>query len=273
MSDRNNDGVFEEQIVIKEKGANKDGGFEEKTTITNQSRIKGKRLLGDLNLIAVSIIVSSLILSGTLVYLFGSGTISPADNQQAKQNAAPSVLAKPGTAPDIGDSPVLGNKNAKVTIVEFSDYECPYCGKFYTETWPSIKSQYVDAGKVLFVYKDFPLSSLHSDAQKAAESARCVREQLGDKGYWAMHDKLFSGQSSFSVDNFKKWARSVGANGSKFDSCLDSNKYETAVKNEAAVGAKLGVRGTPTFFINDEMVVGAVPFTELSSKIDAKLAK
>jgi len=93
---------------------------------------------------------------------------------------------------DIGDSPVLGDSNAPVTIVEFSDYECPFCGKFFSETSPILRSTYIDTGKVKLVYKDFPITRAHPYAQKAAEAARCVRDQLKDDGYWKMHDKMFS---------------------------------------------------------------------------------
>lgn len=95
---------------------------------------------------------------------------------------------------DVGDAPFLGDANAPVVMIEFSDYECPFCGRFFSQTLPQVKSEYVDTGKVKFVYKDFPLTSIHFNAQAAAEAARCVRDQLGDDGYWNMHDAVFESQ-------------------------------------------------------------------------------
>src|SRR3989344_7101547 len=142
---------------------------------------------------------------------------------------------------EIGDSPVLGSKSAKVTIVEFSDYECPFCGRHFEQTYPQLKKDYIDTGKVQLVFKDFPLS-FHPQAQKAAEAARCAGEQ---GKYWEMHDKLFSNQQSLSVENEKKWAKELGLNTAKFDSCLDSGKYASAVQADSNYGQSIGVSGTP----------------------------
>jgi len=155
-------------------------------------------------------------------------------------------------------------------MVEYSDYECPFCSRFFSETLAQIKTNYVDTGQVKFVYKDFPLA-FHPEAQKSAEAARCVREQLGDAGYWEMHDMLFENQQSLSVANYKQWARQLGANGTQFDSCLDSDKYAALVKADFDEGTALGVSGTPTFFINDVQVVGAVPYAQISSVIEKEL--
>lgn len=171
---------------------------------------------------------------------------------------------------ELGDSPVKGKANAPVTIVEFSDYQCPYCGRFFNETLPSIQKNYIDTGKVKFVYKDFPLG-FHENAQKAAEAARCVREQKGDIGYFKMHDKLYGNQENLSVENFKKWARSLGANGEKFDSCLDSGKFASAVKADLDYGQSIGVSGTPAFFINGQMLSGAQPYSVFEQVIKAAL--
>src|SRR3989344_2356912 len=148
-----------------------------------------------------------------------------------------------------GDGSVLGKADAPVVMIEFSDYECPFCGRHFTDTYPQLKKDYIDTGKVKLVFRDFPLS-FHAKAQKAAEAARCVGEQKGDIGYFKMHDKLFSNQASLSVENYKKWAKELGVNAVKFDDCLDSGKFAQAVEDSLAYGQSVGVSGTPGFFIN-----------------------
>ena len=172
---------------------------------------------------------------------------------------------------EAGDSPVMGEADAPLTIIEFSDYQCPFCGKFYDQTLPQIEEKYIKTGKVKLVYKDFPLISIHSEAQKAAEAARCVREQKGDEGYFKMHNKLFENQQSLSVENYKKWARTLGVVGSKFDKCLDDGTFADDVEDELAYGESLGVTGTPAFFIDGKLISGAQPFDVFEQAIDAVL--
>lgn len=167
-------------------------------------------------------------------------------------------------------SPSKGNSNATVTIVEFTDYQCPFCAKFYSETYPQILKEYIDTGKARIVLKDFPLN-FHENAQKAAESARCVRDQKGDEGYFKMHDKLFQNQGSLSLENIKKWAKELGVDSAKFDTCLDSGKFEKAVKDDLSYGQEIGVSGTPAFFINGKLIEGAQPFSVFKQMIDEEL--
>lgn len=172
---------------------------------------------------------------------------------------------------NVGDSPVLGSASAPVTIVEFSDYECPFCARHFSQTYPQLLKDYIESGKVKLVFKDFPLS-FHENAAKAAEAARCVREQLGDEGYYAMHDKLFSNSESLSIENEKKWAREIGADGAQFDACLDSGKYYDEVQADQNYGISLGVQGTPAFFVNGKRITGAQPYSVFKQAIDAELA-
>lgn len=173
---------------------------------------------------------------------------------------------------DLGDAPVKGNKNAPVTILEFSDYQCPFCGRYFKETLPLIIKNYVDTGKVKLAFMDFPLD-FHENAQKAAEAARCFREQKSDLGYWSYHDKLFGNQESLSEENYKKWAKELGADENKFVSCLDSGKYEKAVKDDMDYGQSIGVSGTPAFFVNGKFVSGAQPYSVFESIIREELNK
>lgn len=173
---------------------------------------------------------------------------------------------------DVSESPLKGDINAQVTIVEFSDYQCPFCERFYKETLPLIEQNYIKTGKARLFYKDFPLSSIHPEAQKAAEAARCVREQKGDEGYFKMHNKLFDNQQSLSLANYRKWAIELGVSAGKFDECLSQGKFAPAVLDDFNYGNQLGVSGTPAFFINGKLVSGAQPYSVFQQMIDAELA-
>jgi protein-disulfide isomerase len=167
----------------------------------------------------------------------------------------------------IDDDSIKGDPNAPVTIVEFSDYECPFCERFYSGAYQQIKTEYIDTGKVKFVYRDFPLS-FHQNAGKAAEAAECAGEQ---GMYFEMHDKLFEDGVSGGVSDFKNYAGEIGLNQGDFDTCLDSGSMAKEVQNDFLAGQKAGVKGTPAFFINGEMVSGAQPFSVFKEKIDAFL--
>ncbi len=167
------------------------------------------------------------------------------------------------------DDDVKGSANAPVTIVEFSDYECPYCRRFATETLPQIILKYVDTGKAKLIFRDFPLS-FHQNAQKAAEAAECA----GDQGkYYEMHDKLFGNGVAGGVGAFKQYAIELGLDTSEFSQCLDSGKAAAEISRDFNDGQNLGVTGTPAFFINDKVVVGAQPFSVFEQIIEQELNK
>ncbi len=156
----------------------------------------------------------------------------------------------------------LGDPNAPVKIVEFSDFECPYCAQFATQDWPQIRQVFVDSGRVYWVFKDFPLDQLHPNARLAAQAAHCAGEQ---DAYWEMHDALFQQQSSWSVsanpgDNFKALAEQLSLNQDDFDDCLDSGRHASTVEANATEGQAAGMTGTPTFFFNGYPASGAIPF-------------
>jgi protein-disulfide isomerase len=157
---------------------------------------------------------------------------------------------------------VLGDPEAPVTIVEFSDYQCPYCSVYFANTWPQIKSEFVDTGRVRYVFKDYPLTGLHPRAPQAHAAARCA----GDQGaYWDMHDRLFENQSRWGSGSnpsavFEEFAADLGLDASSLAACLERGKWDDAVEGDIAEGASLGVRGTPTFFVNGYPLVGAQPF-------------
>lgn len=171
----------------------------------------------------------------------------------------------------VDGDPVLGDSDAPVTIVEFSDYQCPYCQRFFLETYPSLKSEYIDTGLVKVVFKDFPLS-IHADAQLASEAALCARDQGDDETYFEYHDAIFLGDtSSLDRDVLSAYAGALGLNLDTFNSCLDSGKYTTEVEEDLEYGISLGVTGTPAFFINGLMVEGAQPFSVFEKVIESEL--
>ena len=145
-----------------------------------------------------------------------------------------------------GRGPSLGAASAPITIVEFSDYECPYCGRFFRETLPLLVTEYVNRGQVRLVYRDFPLSSMHPRAVKAAEAALCAGDQ---QRYWEYHDALFQDQTSLEEADLVQRARTLKLDTSAFKRCLKSGQYSDAVQASRAEGERAGIEGTPLFFI------------------------
>lgn len=208
--------------------------------------------------------------------------------KQFKTMSNAAVAAAPAAAPtavpppqyekvDNGHLPARGSDNAKVTIVEFSDFQCPFCEKYFTDTDGQIQDQYVKTGKVKFVYRHFPLSSIHPNAQKAAEAAECANEQ---DQFWNFHDTLFKNQETWAdmsasdaEDAWVGYAGQLGMDTDQFKSCIDTDKYKSAVDKDTAAGDKAQVDGTPAFFINGYRLTGAQPFSEFQTVIDAQLKK
>jgi protein-disulfide isomerase len=162
--------------------------------------------------------------------------------------------------------PVRGPDNAPVTIIEFSEYQCPFCGRV-TPTLHQLQQKYGD--KIRIVFKDFPLPN-HLQAPKAAEAAHCA----GDQGkYWELHDRLFANQQQIQVADLKKHAAAVGLDQAKFDQCLDSGTYTTIVQEDVDLGGQMGVQSTPTLYINGRVVTGAQPIGVFEAIIDEELAR
>jgi protein-disulfide isomerase len=178
------------------------------------------------------------------------------------------------------DDPVKGNQNVPITIIEFSDFQCPFCARFQIQTLPLILEQYVETGKVKFVYRDFPIQNSHPNAMPAAAASECAHEQ--DK-YWEYHDALFENQAVWNkveitsaITIFKEFATKMNLDQKQFDSCLDSGKYIEEINNDLKDGRDYGVTGTPGFFIgNDEIgfvkLNGAQPFEAFKNVIDSQL--
>jgi len=214
----------------------------------------------------------------TKVSLLQGGTANP--NQQAAviPTQAPLGQQAPGQ-PDpnkkydvqVGSFPVLGNKDAKVTIVEFSDFQCPFCEKYFTDSEAQIIKEYVDTGKVKFAFRNYAF--LGNESTWAGEAAACANDQ---GKFWDYHNYLYThqggeNQGAFSKENLKKFAVEVGLNSSQFDSCLDTDKYAKLVADDLAAGQKVDVSGTPTTFVNGKIIVGAVPYADIKKVIDQEL--
>lgn len=172
------------------------------------------------------------------------------------------------------DDAVLGDEDAPVTIVEFSDYQCPYCGKFFRETLPAIKEKYIDTGKVKLVYRDLPLS-FHQDAYPMAHLAECVRDQKGDDAYFKIHDKIFElmGQSGIDSEAMLAYAAELGVDTDELTECTESDKFKQEIEGDIADANKVGINGTPGFIVNNNVISGAQPFAAFESIIEAELAK
>ena len=160
---------------------------------------------------------------------------------------------------------IRGNKNAPVTIIEFSDFQCPYCSRFH-ETMKQVVENYPN--DVRWVYKHFPLDSIHPYAKKAAEASECAADQ---GKFWEYTDELFENQRNINLEYLSMAAESIGLNTSQFDECLDSEKYKSKVNNDYQQGIQAGVRGTPGSFINGQSVPGALPYEQIKSMIDSQL--
>ncbi|MFI5394454.1 MAG: thioredoxin domain-containing protein [Candidatus Binatia bacterium] len=171
------------------------------------------------------------------------------------------------------DQPMRGNPDAKVTIVEYSDFQCPFCSRAYNTIESEVLKAYGD--KVRLVYKNFPLSSIHPWAESGALAAACARKQ-SPAGFWKMYDFLFQNQQEISLDNLKEKAQGVikeaGLDVTAFDACFDNKAALDAVKSDETEAEALGVNSTPTFFINGQKLEGAVPFENFKAVLDQALS-
>ena len=233
------------------------------------------------NLMPIAIIMGILLIANLGMSIKISGQLSAIaekgiDTGEAdKPAAAPQPQQPQGQQPqqlpvadvDADDDPMKGKANAPIEIIEFSDFQCPFCSRFYTQTLPQIQKEYIDTGKAKLVYRDFPLS-FHPEAQKASEASECAEDQ---GKFWEMHDKLYENQGSLSSDSYKAWAAEMGMDSSEFDDCLDSGKYAQEVQDDMNDGRAAGVSGTPSFFINGKKLVGAHPFETFKQVLDAEL--
>lgn len=250
-----------------------------------------------------SILVAAILIAGALVYLgtqlnkadssnpvdvdvdlgaeIQKGIESFVEEQQKKaagaQAAADQSAIVEGDFTD--DDPFMGEEDAPVVLIEWLDFQCPFCRKFYNDTLPQLKEKYVDSGKLKIVFRDFPLS-FHKLALPSAIAAECAREQGDDDTYFAYHDLIFDTQNklgqgtvSLPMDDFKQFAADLGLDTNRFNECFDSEKYKDEVMKDFADGQKAGVRGTPGFLLNGRSISGAQPFAVFEAAIEEELNK
>ena len=173
----------------------------------------------------------------------------------------------------VDDDAMLGDADAPVTIVEFSDFQCPYCAKFVLDTYPELKTNYIDTGLVKFVFRDYPLPS-HTNASVAAEAAECAGE-YGDDYFFQMHDMIFENMSEWSYADdaegvFLTYADEIGVD---IGTCLENDEMAEEVADDFSAGRAYGVSGTPSFFVNDKMLVGAYPYEYFEALIEYELSE
>lgn len=251
--------------------------LDKNSEITVKKSTFNKLLIG---IIGVAIV--SAFLGG---YVVGSETVEPEkiiineakSNPEIKpssgnQQSQPSIILV-----SLDDDPVKGNPNAPITIVEFSDYQCPFCSKFHSQTLPLIEENYIKTGKVKFVYRDFPIQSIHPNAVPAALASECADDQ---GMFWQYHDLLFVNQKRWeglqipdAMNLFKDFAVSLGLDTDSFNSCFETAKYSSEVNNDLQDGRLYGVTGTPGFFVGNEKigyiaVQGAQPYSVFERLLD-----
>jgi predicted DsbA family dithiol-disulfide isomerase len=220
--------------------------------------------------IAVSAVVGlgvtlNLMMGGRALAVGGAGTyVAPT------VPGAPTVPAPVAAGPlkEIGSQDhVQGAANAKVTLVEYSDFQCPFCSRHL----PSVKQALKDfPNDVRLVYRHYPLS-FHPEAQKAAEASECAAKLGGNDAFWKMHDELFTNQATLSRSLYTELAKKLGLNTGNFDKCLDGGEMATRVNTDLTEGTTAGVEGTPATFVNGMLVSGAVPYSELKAAIQAAI--
>ncbi len=249
--------------------------------------------------LAVSILVGSVVVAGSIIWatrsiqsyfnnlganiarnVFGAAP-GQEPQRQPQQPPTPPQGQQPPEPERIDMSQIAppppyrikGNPNAKITIVEYSDFQCPFCGRWARDTYPQILQTYGD--KVKIVFKHLPLP-FHQFAQKAAEAAECAGKIGGAKAFWAMHDKLFQvgqPQGRLDIASLKQFAKEIGLDEKRFSQCIDTGETAQIVMQDTDESQRLGVRGTPTFFINGIPVRGALPFEAFKQVIDQELGR
>lgn len=261
-----------------------------KNTINNSNNIMIKKsTFTSLIVVLVIVIAISSFFAGSYITNLTSDKITKSDfdtaiskleskiGNTAKSNVQPNI---PPVKISIDDDPMKGDPNAPITIIEFSDYECPFCQRFYVNTLPLIEENYINTGKVNFVYRDFPIQSIHDNALPSALATECADDQ---GKFWEYHNMIFDKKSTWEkidganlLQEFEQYAVVLGLNIEEFNACLESGKYLDEIKKDLQDGRDYGVSGTPAFFIgNDKLgyveLKGAQPFESFQKVIDGML--
>lgn len=228
----------------------------------------------------VSILIAAAVIGGVIVFAATRGGSLNGSNGAAQlpPSGAPAAPTPASVPPISGRDVVLGNANAPVTLIEYGDYQCPFCGRFFSQVEPSLRTDYINTGKVKMVFRNFQF--LGQESVAAGEAAECAQEQ---NKFWAYHDALYAAKVGdaangendgfFNRAEFIKLAEQVKLDANAFTSCIDGNKYVKQIEQDKASASALGVNSTPTTFINGQQVVGAQPYSAFKAVIDAALQK
>ena len=210
-----------------------------------------------------AVVLGAVIIAGAIMY-------SPNEGGRVATTTSGGSGAAPPTSEIIitADDHIRGNIDAPITIVEYSDFQCPFCQRFHPTVLRAL-AEYPD--DVRWVYRHFPLRNIHAQAQPAAEASECVAEQKGDEGFWAFGDAMFANQGRLGTEFYREVAGELGVNLAQFDSCVSSNKYKDKVDADYNLGIQLGITGTPGSFVNGVPVRGAIPYEQLQSIIESQL--
>lgn len=223
-------------------------------------------------ILPASILVAAVLIAGAVIYTAGMpGAIDNGGNQEQKPTVVTSDVLKL-TADDV----VLGDLSAPVTIVEYSDFQCPFCGRFFSQTETQVRENYIKTNKVNFVYRHFAF--LSDESKKSAEAVECAKDQ---GKFWDLHDAIFAAEEKDGKEHngnlnralFMSMAAGLGMNTQQFGSCLDSQKYADKVAKDYAGAQTIGVQATPTLFVNGTKIEGAMPYAQFKATIDEALAK
>ena len=203
---------------------------------------------------------------------FSEQPASSVGRREVMENPSIADVMQAGELPEMA----LGRKDAPVTIVQYASMTCPYCRQFQIETFPVLKKEYIDTGKVRLVFRDF-LNTNHPEAGIAAMAAECADDQ---GKYWEYHDKLFQEQDRrghdvvrFRANDLKRWATEIGVEPKQFNQCFDSAKYKNETEKDFSDALGVGLNGTPVFFINGRALFCAYPFADFKRVIDEEFAK
>ena len=242
-----------------------------------------------------SLIISIIIITGIAAFFAGS-FVSNLSSEQISQKELDNAIAElelkilekqlPTNQPSIpleisaDNDPIIGNPDAPITIIEFSDFQCPFCARFHIQTLPTIMEEYIEKGSVKLVFRDFPIQSIHPNAVPASVAAECANEQGKFK---QMHDILFEKQNEWSnletvyaIELFNQYSEQINLEQEQFSSCLSTAKYVKEIQNDLDDGRTYGVTGTPGFFIGNQQIgfvelKGAQPFESFKNVIDRQL--
>lgn len=264
--------------------------MENNNIINDNVMIKKSTFTGLIVVITIVIAISAFF-AGSYFANLNSDEITQSDlnaaiaKLESKISNTPQPPTKSNTQPikiSIDDDPMKGDPNASITIIEFSDYECPFCARFYANTLPLIEENYINTGKVNFVYRDFPIQSIHDNALPAALASECADDQ---EMFWPYHDMIFENKSTWEkleganlLNEFEQYAFVLGLNTEEFNACLESGKHLDEVKNDLQDGRDYGVSGTPGFFIGNDQIgyvelKGAQPFESFEKVLDRMLVQ